>query len=487
MIRAHTVSDVRAAEAALMATVADGVLMQRAATGLAALCLDLLRRRRRTVPGSRVVLLVGGGDNGGDTLHAGSRLAGRGAHVSAILLSPDRVHAGGLAAMRAAGGRVVAEGIEEEIARADLVLDGIVGIGGSPGLRPQAEQLARLAAHSPAGVVAVDLPSGVDVDTGEVPAPSVQADHTVTFGTAKVCHLVDPAAHAAGTVHLIDIGLDPYLPQPAVQALEDDDVAALLARHAVPARDSDKYARGVLGLVVGSPQYAGASVLAASAALRMGLGMLRVVGEQSVAASVRSACPEAVLADGRVQAWLAGPGMDPQEGETVVSDLLDSEQPMVLDAGALGAAGELGANGRLRPDVLLTPHAGELARLLRTDRAEVEAKRLQHARDAADRLGATVLLKGSTTLVASPHGRVLATTTGTPWLATAGSGDVLAGIAGALLASGMDVVDAAGVAAHVHGLAGRAASAALGSACAGDLVDALPGVLRRLGLGQSAT
>lgn len=202
---------------------------------------------------------------------------------------------------------------------------------------------------------------------------------------------------------------------------------------------------------------------------------------------MRSVCPEAVLADGRVQAWLAGPGMDPQAGDDVVTDLLDSQQPVVLDAGALSAAGELGADGRLRPDVLLTPHGGELARLLRTDRAEVEANRLHHVQDAADRLGATVLLKGSTTLVASPHGRVLANTTGTPWLATAGSGDVLAGIAGALLASGMDVVDAAGVAAHVHGLAGRAASRALGSARAGDLVDTLPGVLSRLGLGQSNT
>lgn len=484
MIRGHTVSDVRAAEAALMATVADGVLMQRAATGLAVRCLELLRRRRGTVPGSRVVLLVGGGDNGGDTLYAGSRLAERGAHVSALLLSPDRAHTGGLAALRSAGGRVL-DDVDQEISRADLVLDGIVGIGGSPGLRPQAAHLADRAASSPAVVVAVDLPSGVDVDSGRLPAASVRADHTVTFGTAKVCHLVDPAAHAAGRLHLVDIGLGPYLAPPAIEALEDTDVAHVLAGHATPGRDSDKYARGVLGLSVGSPQYAGASVLAASAALRTGLGMLRVVGERSVAALVRSSCPEAVLAAGRVQAWLAGPGMEPEAAESVVTEMLDSEQPVVLDAGALAAAAELGARGRLRPDVLLTPHAGELARLLRTDRAEVEANRLQHVRDAADRLGATVLLKGSTTLVASPHGRVLANTTGTPWLATAGSGDVLAGMAGALLASGMDVVDAAGVAAHVHGLAGLNASAALGSARAGDLVDALPGVLRGLGLGES--
>ncbi len=474
MIRAHTVTDVRAAEAALMAQVPEGALMQRAAAGLAVICARLLE----TVPGSRVVLLVGGGDNGGDTLVAGARLARRGARVRAVLLSPDSVHRAGLEAMYAAGGRLLDQHQAlDEISRAHLVLDGIVGIGGKPGLRPAAHGLVEAARAAEALVVAVDLPSGVDVDSGQTPQPHVAADVTVTFGTHKVCHLVDPAAGACGGVHLVDIGLEPLLPDPAVEALEDDDVRRLLP---TPVRQDDKYRRGVLGLVAGAARYAGASVLATSAAVRSGAGMVRVVGEPAVADRVRDAVPEAVLAEGQVQAWVAGPGMDPLAAPQVVARLVAGEQPVVLDAGALAAVA-----GTLRPDVLLTPHAGELARLLGTTRADVEAAPLAWARRAATTLGSTVLLKGATTLVATPQGRVRANRTGTPWLATAGSGDVLAGLAGALLAAGLDALDAGSVAAHVHGLAGQLAATSVGAPSASDVLSALPAALLRLRLGQS--
>jgi len=482
VIRAHRVDDVRAAEAALMASVPDGALMQRAAAGLAVVCQSLLAERRGTVPGSRVVLLVGGGDNGGDTLYAGARLAARGAQVHAVLLSPQRTHTGGLAALRRSGGRTV-EGSSalDSVRRADLVLDGIVGIGGSPGLRAPATNLVSAAASSTALVVAVDLPSGVEVDTGRTPLDHVRAGVTVTFGTHKVCHLVDPGSASSGVVRLVDIGLGPHLPRAAVEALEDADVAALLARSMVPGRTDDKYRRGVLGLHVGDRQYAGASVLAASAALNGGIGMLRVVGDPVVSAAVRDACPEAVLADGRVQAWVAGSGTDPSTAAAVVPRLLDSGVPAVLDAGALGVS------RRLRPDVLMTPHAGELARLLGVRRGDIEADRLGHVRQAAESLDATVLLKGSTTLVATPDGRVRANHTGTPWLATAGSGDLLAGLAAAFLAAGMEALDAGSVAAHVHGLAGSMAAAVTGSPSATDVLAALPRALLRLRLPESAS
>lgn len=474
MIRAHSVTDVRAAEARLMAQVPDGALMQRAATGLAMVCTRLLDSVNR----SRVVLLVGGGDNGGDTLYAGARLARRGALVRTVLLNPDRVHEAGLAAVLSAGGRVVDETeAADEIARSDLVLDGIVGIGGQPGLRPAAQRLAEAASRACALVVAVDLPSGVDVDTGRTPGPHVTADVTVTFGTHKVCHLVDPAAAACGGLHLVDIGLGPLLAEPAVEAVEARDVAGMLP---APGRFDDKYSRGVLGLHVGAARYAGASVLAASASVSSGMGMLRVLGPESVAARVRDACPQAVLADGRVQAWLAGPGMDPDHAQRVVPPLLSSEVPGVLDAGALAAV-----SGRLRPDVLLTPHAGELARLLDTPREQIEADRLGSARRAAATFAATVLLKGATTLVAAPDGRVRANLTGTPWLATAGSGDVLAGIAGALLAGGLTAFDAASAAAHVHGRAGRLAASRGGAPSATDVLDAVPDALLSLRLEES--
>lgn len=476
MIRAHEVSTVRAAEAALMALEPDGALMQRAAAGLATHCIGQLT----TVVGRRVVLLVGAGDNGGDTLFAGARLARRGARVAAVLFSPDRVHRGGVHALVAAGGRLVdGDRAQAEITAADLVLDGIVGIGGSPGLRPQAQRLVETARAAAATVVAVDLPSGVDVDTGRMPGSHVQADLTVTFGTHKTCHLVDPAAAACGEVVLVDIGLEEHLPAAAVEALEDRDVSRLLP---VPGRAQDKYSRGVLGVQVGSNAYVGASVLATSAAVRGGAGMVRLAGDAAVAGIVRETCPEAVLAQGRVQAWLAGPGMDPQVAAEVVPTVLDSGLPAVLDAGALPVQ-----TTTLRPDVLLTPHAGELGRMLGVGRAQVEAERLACVRAAAQRFHATVLLKGATTLVATPDGRVRANRTGTPWLATAGSGDVLAGLAGALLAAGMDVLDAASVAAHVHGLAGRLAARQAGAPSATDVLQALPAALLQLRLTESVS
>src|SRR6478735_6891082 len=198
MRRAHTVEQVRAAEAELMAQLPEGVLMQRAATGLATAIGELLG----SVYAARVLLLVGAGDNGGDALWAGARLARRGAAVEAVLLS-SKVHLDGLAALRDAGGRTVSV---EDARKPDVVVDGIVGIGGRPGLRPEAEAALSHLAGVP--VVAVDVPSGVDVDTGRLEGGHVRADVTVTFGTHKVGHLVDPAAQACGVVHLVDIGLD---------------------------------------------------------------------------------------------------------------------------------------------------------------------------------------------------------------------------------------------------------------------------------------
>ena len=186
MLRAHAVEDVRRAERAAMAALADGALMQRAAAGLAAAVLDLLGGAY----GRRVLLLVGPGDNGGDALWAGARLAARGAQVEALLLA-ERAHEAGLRALRAAGGRATRD-LDDLAPAADVVVDGIVGIGGRPGLDPGA--VAALERFAGVPVVAVDVPSGVDVDTGTVDGPHVRADLTVTFGTHKVAHLVDPAS-----------------------------------------------------------------------------------------------------------------------------------------------------------------------------------------------------------------------------------------------------------------------------------------------------
>lgn len=453
MRTAYSVETVRAAERELMARLAEGALMQRAAAGLAAACADLLGR----VYGSRIVLLVGSGDNGGDALYAGARLARRGAGVTAVLLVPERTHGAGLAALRRAGGTVAGSGAAEElILRADLVVDGIVGIGGKGGLRPEAVPLAACAADSRAAVVAVDLPSGIEADTGEVLGTAVRADLTVTFGTHKPGLLIDPGREYAGSVRLVDIGLE--LPEEAeLEALQHADVAARLP---VPGAESDKYRRGVVGIAAGSARYPGAAVLAVSGALRGGAGAVRYVGP--AADPVISRFPETLVSDqgparaGRVQAWVVGPGVG--DDASAVAQVLGADVPVLVDADGLRLADRSAVRARTAP-TLMTPHAGEAAALLGVSRESVEAARLASARELALRYGATVLLKGSTTLVADPAGgAVRVNPTGTAWLATAGSGDVLSGLAGSLLAAGLSALDAGSVGAYLHGLAGRLAA-----------------------------
>ncbi|NDZ65831.1 NAD(P)H-hydrate dehydratase [Streptomyces cyaneofuscatus] len=457
MRRAYSVETVRAAEAALMKRVPEGALMQRAAAGLAAACGDLLRRTGR-VYGSRVLLLVGSGDNGGDALYAGARLARRGAGVRALLVSPDRAHVGGLAAFLAAGGQV-ADG-PDGLGSLDLVVDGITGIGGIGGLREDAVALLRAVTrkHGRTPVIAVDLPSGVEADTGEVHGEAVRADATVTFGTYKPGHLIDPAAEHAGALRLVDIGLGPELPEPPdLEALQYADVAALLP---VPGAESDKYSRGVVGVVAGSERYPGAAVLAVSGALHGGAGAVRYVGPGADAVIARF--PETLVhagppsKAGRVQAWVIGPGLgDGRWAEEAVADVLGADVPVLVDADGLRLLEPETVRTRTAATVL-TPHAGEAAALLGVAREEVEAGRLAAVRELAARYRATVLLKGSTTLVAEARDTpVRVNPTGTGWLATAGSGDVLSGLTGSLLAAGLAPRDAASVGAYLHGLAAR--------------------------------
>ena len=518
---AHQVRKVRTAEQALMAKLPPGALMQRAAAGLASVSAGLVGK----VPGARVVILAGSGDNGGDALYAGARLAGRGAAVLAVTAG-SRVHEAGLAALRAAGGRQAGPedpAVPAALGAADLILDGLLGIGGRGGLREPQASLAGLAARSPAVVVAVDLPSGVDADTGVVEGAAIEAGVTVTFGTLKPGLLIDPGARHAGVVELIDIGLGPYLDAPDAIAMQARDVGARLPR---PPEDSDKYRRGVVGIVAGSERFTGAAALAVGGAIRGGAGMVRLVSAAPAVAVVRLLWPESVItvtgqdipagedvrAAGRVQAWVVGPGMgtDDEAAERLAA-VLASDVPVLVDADGLTLlAARKGLLARDAP-TLLTPHAGELGRLLGADPADVESHRLEHARKAAASLGATVLLKGSTTVIAAPDGRSAASQggagsggreagraeaagaeaaragaqagrgtasqsgggqdeqpvwvnlTGTSWLATAGTGDVLSGLAGSLLAQGLEVGEAAAAAAYLHGLAARLAAAGAGS------------------------
>lgn len=444
-----------------MAALPEGTLMQRAAAGLAYAVVDLLGGGY----GRRVLLLVGSGDNGGDALFAGAMLARRGAAVEALLLSPDKAHPAGVRALLRSGGRVVAD--LDAAHDPEVVVDGVVGIGGKGGLREDAAGVVERLGAAP--FVAVDVPSGVNVDTGELDGPHVRAEVTVTFGTHKIAHLVDPAARACGAVHMVDIGLE--LPEAAVTALQAEDVARMLP---VPDPSAHKYTRGLVGVRAGSEQYPGAGVLCTAGASSGFAGMVRYDG--GAADAVRNAHPEVVVGPGQVQSWVVGSGGGTGAGEALQRCLADGV-PVVVDADALAHV-----TGPVDVPLLLTPHAGELARMLGVQREQVEAEQLRFARAAATRFGATVLLKGRHTLVAAPDGRVRVSTTGNPWLATAGAGDVLAGLCGALLAVGLEPFDAGSVGAWLHGAAATHAGAG-GPVTAPDVARALPVVSRLLLLG----
>jgi hydroxyethylthiazole kinase-like uncharacterized protein yjeF len=483
VILGYTAAQVRDAEQPLLDAGPQGALMQQAAFGLAVRVSRLLVDRRGRVAGSSVVALVGPGSNGGDALHAGAELARRGAGVTVVTTSAA-VHDAGLAALRAAGGTVltvvdggpgrpvwVGDALAEAVA-ADVVLDGLLGIGARGALREEAAELVTLLGEllgqdvAPAvpDVVAVDVPSGIGVDDGELPGPVLPADLTVTFGAVKAGLLLPPASGVAGDVELVDIGLDLTGVPPVAARLETSDVADLWP---VPVAASHKYTRGVVGVVAGTALYPGAAVLSTSAAVLAGAGMVRYLGPPPVAQAVLAARPEVVVGHGRVQAWVLGPGVDPADEEQAahvrdaLAEALAGGLPVVADAGALGHLPE-----HLSPWVVLTPHAGELATLLTArgqdvDRARVEADPVVWARRAHELTGATVLVKGPTTVVVGVGGAVWAQADGPAWLATAGSGDVLAGLLGTLLAGCADevleepelVAALAAAAALVHGRA----------------------------------
>ncbi|MCY1674084.1 NAD(P)H-hydrate epimerase [Pseudarthrobacter sp. SL88] len=511
MISAYSGTQVRAAEEPLLAAGLGDVLMQRAAHGLANAVITELRSRGRRIYGSRLVVLAGKGNNGGDGLYAAAFLAARGMRTTAVLTG-GAAHPAALAAFKRAGGRAeeltdaALGGLAAETRGADVVIDAILGTGAKGGLRGSAATLVQAvleARHPACGdgfIVACDLPSGVNADTGEAAGPVLPADLTVTFGGAKAGLLADPGADHAGRVHVVHIGIEEHLPAPVLRRLGEAELASLLPH---PARRAHKYSRGVLGIVAGSVQYPGAAVLACRGALAAGVGMVRYLGPPEVADLVRQSCPEVVCSDGsvadnRVQAWLVGPGMGPEDHEQLARarDAIGSGLPVVADAGALPAL-----PSKLAPHVVLTPHAGELAALLKRlegeadarfgDRGAVEAATFDAVRKAADLTGATVLLKGPATLVAAPAGGAFSQADGTPWLATAGSGDVLAGVIGALFAQAGPAVDRfrdlgidddgrwaamAALGAALHGTAGRAASDARlgGPITAGAVADAIP-------------
>ncbi len=460
----HTVStaqQVRDAEQAFFAANPGVDLMQRAADAVAREAREMLGGR---ATGKRVLVLVGPGNNGGDGLFAGAALARDEADVR-LWFSSVRHHQMGLVAAQAAGCTVVAsDEVLNAAAEADIVIDAVLGIGGRPGLRPQLAAIAEAVESLRVPVLAVDLPSGLDADSQVLPDSSFRADRTVTFIALKPCHVCQPAAERCGDVRLVDIGVS--APVTDLRASEEADLARSWP---VPGPTSDKYSRGVVGLEVGSEQYTGAALLATTGAVRAGAGMVRYVGPSQAGDLVRLRLPSVVHGPGRVEAWVCGSGWgnDPANAARLRSRAADGV-PVVADADAIA----LVAGGEGLPvGSLLTPHAGELARALGVERAEVVDDPVGASRTLAARTGVTVLLKGASQYVATPAGDVTVAVLGPAWTGQAGSGDVLAGICGTLLAAGLPARDAALLAAGVQA---RTAARHLGPWTPDQIADWIP-------------
>lgn len=420
-------------------------LMGRAAAEVARHATEMLGDSRRPV----VLVAAGPGSNAGDALHAMALLPPPlGAEVR-IWPVRGRTHREGLDAALAAGARVI--GFEEAVellARTDLLVDGVAGLGSRP-LEGDAARLARAARAQHVRVLCVDLPSGLRADAADAPEDAFRAERTVTFIAPKLCHVAAPAALLCGDVRLATLEVDP-----GETSTHQAGASDLPAWYPMPQSSAQKYTRGVIGLETGSARYPGAAVLGAAGALFTGTGMVRHPGEAG--AAVVSRFPSVVAAAGRVQAWTCGSGWDVEDPESRaahrdrLAELIGEGRPMVLDAGALDLIADVPP---LPEGCLLSPHAGELARLLGREREDVEADPLGAAREAAARTGASVLLKGTVQAAADPDGRVVLAVRGPAWTAQAGSGDVLAGSAGALLAAGLPASRAGVLAASLQAIA----------------------------------
>jgi NAD(P)H-hydrate epimerase len=440
-------------------------LMERAGRAVAE---EVLRRHPRA---RSVTVVCGGGSNGGD------------GKVCALVLGDAGLDVRVVEAPRED------EGGEPELGAPDVIVDALFGTGFSGTPRAAAAQLIEAMNEAEAPVVAVDVPSGVDASSGAVAGDAVRAEATVTFAGRKVGQLVAPGRFHCGEVVVADIGLEPG--EAAIRRVRPSALRDVPHR----AAESNKYSAGAVVVVGASPGLTGAVCLAAEAALRADAGYVAVVAPASSSAilevrllePVKRAAPEdaagllvpealetVVEAAKRARAVVLGPGIGRSDGvKALVRELLQTlDIPVVVDADALAGL----KPEPFRAPVVLTPHAGELARLLGSDSFRVEAQRLEAVRACAERFGCVTLLKGADTLVADAGGHVVVADHGTPALATAGTGDVLSGVLGAFLAKGLDPARAAALAATAHGLASQRVPHQPGLV-ASDLLAQLPGVL----------
>ena len=481
-------------------TLAD--LMERAAEAVVAEVLSM-------APSGRVVILAGRGNNGGDGWSAARllRQAGRDVQVFAPAGLPSSSPAGEAAERAIADGVCwmdrVPDAASSDLQDAALLVDAIFGFGLVDAPRHPLDAAIGAIRDSGRPTLSVDVPSGVDSDTGRIPGEAVYADVTVTFTALKPGLLMFPGAATAGEIRLADIGVPPQFlgAEGDLELPEDADYAALIP---LPALDAHKNSRGRVLVVGGSGAFPGAAVLAAAGAQRSGAGYVTLAVPESVAAIANAALHSAVVvplpenpshtlaskaADtvmdlaAEHDAVVLGPGLTLAHGAVLAARTLvaRAEAPLVVDADALNALVDaVGLLASRRSETVITPHPGELGRLLGVSASQVQDDRLSYAERLAEG-SVTCVLKGARTVVAGA-GRRLVDRAGTVALAHAGTGDVLAGVTGTLLAQGLSGFDAAALAVYLHGWAGRLAgeSGSELAVTAEDVVAHLPGSLRRL-------
>jgi len=484
-------------------------LMENAAR---ALCEEI----RGSHPGwKRVTVVCGPGNNGGDGLAAARLLAARGVTTSVFTLRDPASYSGDAATnaerARAAGLTIetlAARGglarLRSALAGSDAALDALFGTGLSRALTGDARRAVEAVNAAGRPVIAADVPSGLSADDGEVRGPTVRAARTVALAAPKLCHVLPPGSGFCGRLVVADIGISRDALRRRARRLwmsEPSDLAAWLPPRPL---DSHKADFGRLAILAGSRGKTGAAVLAARGALRAGAGLVTVFCASTLEPIVVGALPEAMTAglpeeDGAVSgeaagslvrrlrdfdALVMGPGLGISNGTVhCIEAALALDLPLLADADALNAfRGRPSRFARRRAPTVLTPHPGEAGRLLGRSAREVQADRLGAARSLARRSGSVVLLKGARSLIAEPSGEVVVNPTGSPLLATAGSGDVLSGVIGALLAGGLEPRDAAIAGAYLHGAAAESLAVRLGDAglLAREAADAVPGVRRRL-------
>jgi len=456
--------------------------------------------------GRRAVVVCGKGNNGGDGLVAARCLERWGMGVTAVLMAPPGSLRDAAAAnfhrFAGAGGRwrrFGAEVLTRELGRADVVVDGVFGTGFRGAPEGEFARAIELINGCQADVVAVDIPSGIEGETGAVRGGAVRASFTVTFGSLKPGLVFHPGAGYVGDLEVADIGFPPDLVRSDLWLVERHDAATLLPSRAP---ESHKRASGVVLVLAGSRAMTGAAVLATASAYRAGAGLVTLAVPQGILPVVEEAITEATFLPlpetdggsasaeawppvlerlGGVDAVAVGPGLstDPATVELVRRLVAECPVPFVLDADGLGAFAGRGADlAERRSEAVLTPHPGEFGRLTGLSSREVLEDRVGHARKAAAEFRCPVLLKGSRTVIACPDGTAYVNPTGGPYLATGGTGDVLTGAVGAFLARGLHPADAAILGAYAHGVAGRMAASELGEGTvASDVAAQLPRAL----------